>query len=69
MNRGAAGAVTAREVEVLALVRRRMTNAEIADDLFLSPRTVTTHLTHIFAKLDVAGRAEAVALAFRLGLI
>ena len=61
--------LSAREIEVLRLVAKGRTNAEIADDLFVSHRTVTTHLTHIFAKLDVAGRAEAVALAFRLGLI
>jgi DNA-binding CsgD family transcriptional regulator len=44
-------------------------NPEIAGALFVSPRTVTTHLTHVFAKLGVEGRAEAVAFAVRHGLI
>ena len=58
-----------REVEVLRLVAAGRSNPEIAEMLFLSPRTVTTHLTHIFAKLGVTGRAEAVAVALRYGLI
>lgn len=58
-----------REVEVLRLVAAGHSNPEIAEALFISPRTVTTHLTHIFDKLDVEGRAEAVALAVRCGLI
>jgi DNA-binding CsgD family transcriptional regulator len=58
-----------REAEVLRLVAAGRSNAEIAEDLFISPRTVTTHLTHIFAKLGVEGRAEAATLAVRGGLI
>ena len=58
-----------REVEVVRLVAAGRSNPEIAAALFISPRTVTTHLTHIFDKLDVEGRAEAVALAIRCGLI
>ncbi len=58
-----------REIEVLQLVAAGRSNAEIADELFISLRTVTTHLTHIFAKLGVESRAEAVALALRTGLI
>ncbi len=61
--------LSAREAEVLRLVAAGRSNPEIAHSLFVSPRTVTTHLTHIFAKLDVEGRAEAVALALRHGLI
>ncbi len=61
--------LSAREVEVLRLVAAGRSNPEIAGALFVSPRTVTTHLTHIFAKLGVEGRAEAVALAVRRGLI
>ncbi len=64
-----AHAFRSREIEVLRLVAAGRSNPEIADALFISPRTVTTHLTHIFAKLDVEGRAEAVALALRTGLI
>jgi DNA-binding CsgD family transcriptional regulator/tetratricopeptide (TPR) repeat protein len=61
--------LSTREVEVLRLVAAGRSNPEIAEALFISPRTVTTHLTHIFDKLDVEGRAEAVALAVRGGLI
>jgi DNA-binding CsgD family transcriptional regulator len=48
--------LSAREVEVLRLVAAGRSNSEIAEALFISPRTVTTHLTHIFDKLDVDGR-------------
>ena len=61
--------LSAREIEVLRLVAAGRSNREIADALFLSPRTVTTHLTHIFAKIGVDGRAEAVASALRQGLL
>jgi DNA-binding NarL/FixJ family response regulator len=61
--------LSTREVEVLRLVAAGRSNPEIAEALFISPRTVTTHLTHIFDKLDVEGRAEAAALAVRGGLI
>jgi ATP/maltotriose-dependent transcriptional regulator MalT len=54
--------LTARELEVAALVRERKTNREIAAELFLSEKTVETHLRHIFGKLGVSSRA-AVARA------
>ena len=62
------GGLTPREREVLRLVVAGYTNPEIADTLFLSRRTVTTHLTRIFAKLGVQGRAEAAVHAVRRGL-
>jgi DNA-binding CsgD family transcriptional regulator len=43
------------------------TNREIADALFVTPRTAATHVTHILAKLDVASRTEAAAWAVRYG--
>jgi ATP/maltotriose-dependent transcriptional regulator MalT len=61
--------LSAREIEVLRLVAAGHSNPEIAEALFISLRTVTTHLTHIYDKLDVEGRAEAVALAIRCDLI
>ena len=61
--------LSAREAEVLRLVAAGRSNPGIAQDLSISPRTVTTHLTHIFAKLGVEGRAEAAAFAVRHGLI
>jgi non-specific serine/threonine protein kinase len=65
----AAGGLTPRERDVLRLVVAGRSNPEIAAALFLSRRTVTTHLTHIFTKLGVAGRAEAAVLAVRRGLV
>jgi ATP/maltotriose-dependent transcriptional regulator MalT len=57
-----------REREVLALLAAGRSNAEIAEALFVSRRTVTTHVTRIYEKLGVASRAEAVAVALREGL-
>ena len=61
--------LTPREREVLAAVARGMTNAEVAGKLFLSEATVKTHVHRIFVKLGVADRAQAVAAAYRLGLV
>jgi DNA-binding NarL/FixJ family response regulator len=58
-----------RELEVLRLLVAGRSNAEIAERLFISRRTVTTHVSHIFAKLGVATRAEAIAFAHRHGLV
>lgn len=60
-------ALTSREQDVLALLCQRLTNAEIAERLYLSRRTVEDHISRLLAKLDVANRREAVALAARLG--
>jgi DNA-binding NarL/FixJ family response regulator len=56
-----------RELEVLRLAASGMSNAAIAQELGLSARTVQVHLTHIFAKLGVASRTEAVITALRRG--
>ena len=61
-------ALTARELEVLALLGEGMRNAAIAERLFLSPRTVDHHVSSILAKLEVSSRGEAVARAARLGV-
>jgi DNA-binding NarL/FixJ family response regulator len=60
--------LTAREVEVLALVAAGRSNRQIAQALFISPKTVGVHVSNILAKLGVAGRVEAAAIAHRLGL-
>lgn len=57
-----------REVEVLRLIARGQTNAEIADALVISPHTVGRHVSNIFDKLDIAHRADAAAWAVRKGL-
>lgn len=57
-----------RELDVLRLLVAGRSNAEIARSLFISRRTATTHISRIYAKLDVASRAEAIALAHRTGL-
>jgi DNA-binding NarL/FixJ family response regulator len=58
-----------RELEVLKLAARGFTNAQIARELVLSPRTVQAHLANIFAKMDVGSRTEAVTAALRQGWI
>jgi DNA-binding NarL/FixJ family response regulator len=61
--------LTDREVEVLTLVGQGRSNAEIADSLFLSQTTVKTHLAHIFAKLSLRDRVQAVIVAYETGLV
>ena len=60
--------LTARELEVLALVAQGLRNAEIAERLFLSERTVAHHVSAILRKLDVSSRSQASAAAVALGL-
>ncbi|WP_441249275.1 response regulator [Kitasatospora sp. McL0602] len=60
--------LTAREAEVLGLVARGFDNHRIARELFVAEKTVRNHVTHIFEKLHVATRAEAVARARDMGL-
>ncbi len=60
--------LTARELEVLGLIVEGCSNREIAEALFVSPRTVDTHITNVLAKLDAKSRTAAVAAARRLGL-
>jgi len=67
--RSHAAGLTARQAEVLSLLAEGLSNAEIADRLFLSPRTVEHHVAAVIAKLDVSTRAEAVTVATEQGLL
>lgn len=60
--------LTAREIEVLKLVTAGMTNAQIAESLFISQKTVSVHVSHILEKFGVSSRVEAAGVAHRLGL-
>jgi DNA-binding NarL/FixJ family response regulator len=60
--------LTAREVEVLDLIARARANAEIARQLYVSPKTVRNHISNIFTKLQIADRAQAIVRAREVGL-
>jgi len=68
-NANASSGLTAREREVLSLLTEGLGPVEIGHSLFISPKTVATHVEHIYTKLGVHTRAQAVASAFRLALV
>ena len=69
MRAPAEEALSAREIEVLALVARGTSNKEVARQLHISEATVKTHLVHIYGKLGVADRTAAVTTALQRGIL
>lgn len=66
---GVVAELTARELDVLRLIGQGRTNAEIADELFISGVTVKTHVGRIFGKLDLRDRAAAIVYAYDHGIV
>ncbi|MFC7185095.1 LuxR C-terminal-related transcriptional regulator, partial [Kitasatospora paranensis] len=60
--------LTPRELDVLQLLTLGRTNRQVAQELYISPKTASVHVSNILAKLGVAGRGEAAAVAHRLRL-
>jgi len=63
------GSLQLRERQVLALIAEGLTNRQIGERLYISEKTASVHVSNVLAKLDASGRAEAVAVATRRGLL
>jgi DNA-binding NarL/FixJ family response regulator len=69
LTREHAAGLTARQAEVLELLSEGLSNVEISDRLFVSPRTIEHHVSAVLSKLDAVSRQEAVETAHRLALL
>ncbi|MGH9262468.1 MAG: helix-turn-helix domain-containing protein, partial [Acidimicrobiales bacterium] len=65
---GGPAALTPREREVVALLAEGLTNSQIAERLYISPRTAAVHVSNVLAKLGMASRTEVAAWAIRTGV-
>jgi DNA-binding NarL/FixJ family response regulator len=61
--------LTDREIEVLQQLASGLSNAEMADELYVSEATIKTHVSHILTKLEVRDRVQAVVVAYESGLV
>jgi HD-GYP domain-containing protein (c-di-GMP phosphodiesterase class II) len=68
-RREAVAGLTAREVEVLVLLARGLSNKQIAERLVITPKTAGNHVEHIYAKIDASSRAAAAMFAVQHGLL
>jgi DNA-binding NarL/FixJ family response regulator len=68
-RREAPSGLTAREIEVLILLARGMSNKQIAERLVITPKTAGNHVEHIYAKIDASNRAAAAMFAVQHGLL